>query len=236
MLDEYEKLNSGEKDDFRRLSNYLLSHTYMIRHEYLPSRQMTLPNRDYQTVARLFDLFRDYFDLSGWRLEKDDNYGVISLFNRYDHNRFRLDRFTTLFLYMCRLIYEERREDAGNYKAVMSDTAEVVEKMRTFGLLEKGKTGKETTKKERIDAQRTLAHFNIIRKMTTSPWDGSGNTRLSLPSILSVISNQGINALYEEIEAMKAGDNDAPSPNASAPGTDEEAANGDSGAKEGELL
>jgi hypothetical protein len=206
MLKDYEKLNSGDKEDFRRLANYLLSHTYMVRYEYQPSQQMTLPNRDYQTVSRLFDLFRDYFDLSGWRLEKDDNYGIISLYNHYDHNRFRLDRFTTLFLYICRLIYEEKREDAGMDKTVMTGTAEVIEKLRTLGLLEKGKSGKETTKKERIDAQRTLAHFNIIRKMETSPWDGDGNRILILPSILSIIPNQGINTLYAELEDMKAGD------------------------------
>jgi hypothetical protein len=206
MLEDYEKLNSSEKEDFRRLANYLLSHTYMSRSEYQPSRRMTLPNRDYQTVSRLFDLFREYFALSGWRLEKDDNYGVISLYNHYDHNRFRLDRFTTLFLYMCRLIYEEKREDAGAYKTVPSGTAEVIEKMRTLGLLEKGKSGKETTKKERLEAQRTLAHFNIIRKMETSPWDGDGNKILILPSILSIIPNQGVNALYDEIADMRAGE------------------------------
>jgi hypothetical protein len=208
MLEDYEKLNSGEKEDFRRLANYLLSHTYMVRYEYQPSQQMTLPNRDYQTVSRLFDLFRDYFDLSGWRLEKDDNYGIISLYNHYDHNRFRLDRFTTLFLYMCRLIYEEKREDTGMDKTVMTGTTEVIEKMRTLGLLEKGKSGKETTKKERIDAQRTLAHFNIIRKMESSPWDGDGNKILILPAILSIIPNQGINTLYAELEDMKAGDSE----------------------------
>jgi hypothetical protein len=209
MLEDYEKLGSGEKEDFRRLANYLLSHTYIVRYEYQPSQQMTLPNRDYQTVSRLFDLLRDYFDLSGWRLEKDDNYGIISLSSLYDHNRFRLDRFTTLFLYMCRLIYEEKREDAGSYKAVPTCTTDVVERMRTYGLLEKGKTGKETTKKERIDAQRTLAHFNIIRKTETSPWDGDGNRILILPSILSIIPNQGINNLYREIQDMKAGEGES---------------------------
>jgi hypothetical protein len=206
MFEDYEKLNSSEKEDFRRLSNYLLSHTYMVRYEYQSSQQMTLPSRDYQIVSRLFGIFREYFDLSGWRLEKDDNYGIISLANQYEHNRFRLDRFTTLFLYMCRLIYEEKREDAGTYKTVPTSTTEVVERMRTYGLLEKGKTGKETTKKERIDAQRTLAHFNIIRKMETSPWDGDGNRILILPSILSILPNQSLNNLYREIEDMKTGE------------------------------
>jgi hypothetical protein len=209
MLDQYAKLNSGEKEDFRRLANYLLSHTYMVSSEYRPSQQMTLQNRDYQTVSRLFTLFRDYFELAGWHLEKDDKYGIIAITNQYDHNRFRLDRFTTLFLYMCRLVYEEKRETAGIYNTVPSSTAEIVEKMRVCGLLEKGKTGKEVTKKERAEAQRTLAHFNIIRKMDMSPWDGDGNKILILPSILSVISNQAIKTVYAEIENMKSDDEDA---------------------------
>ncbi|MDR1900562.1 MAG: DUF4194 domain-containing protein [Treponema sp.] len=202
--EEYEKLSGSERDEFRRLSNYLLSHTYLVRHEYQPSQQMTLPNRDYQTASRFFDLLRDYFSLSGWRLERDDNYGIISLSNTYDHNRLRLDRFTTLFLYMCRLIYEEGREDAGTFRTVRTGTKEVVEKMRTLGLLEKSRPGRvKTTKKERLDAQRTLAHFNIIRKMESSPWDGEGNQILILPSILSIIPNQGINDMAAELEEMR---------------------------------
>jgi hypothetical protein len=200
----YDKLNNNDKEDFQRLANYLLSHTYMVRHEYQPSHQITQSNEDYLTVSRLFDLFHDYFELSGWRLEKDDNCGVISMTNCYEHNRLRLDRFTTLFLYVCRLVYEERRENAGIYKMVMSSTVEIVEKMRTYGLLEKGKTGKEVTIKERVEAQRTLSHFNIIRKMETSPWEGEGNNILILPSILSIVPNQGLDALYTEIESMKA--------------------------------
>jgi hypothetical protein len=197
--EDYEKLSGNERDEFRRLANYLLSHTYLVRHEYQPSQQMTLPNRDYQTASRFFEMLRDYFFLSGWRLERDDNYGIISLSNTYEHNRLRLDRFTTLFLYMCRLIYEEGREDAGTFRTVKTDTKEVVEKMRTLGLLEKGKT----TKKERLDAQRTLAHFNIIRKMESSPWDGEGNQILILPSVLSIIPNQGINDMAAELDELR---------------------------------
>jgi hypothetical protein len=200
MIDEgYGKLNSGEKDDFRRLANYLLSHTYLVRHEYQPSQQMTLPNRDSQTVSRLCGLFRDYVALSGWRLEKDDHYGIISLSNTHAHNRLRIDRFTTIFLYICRLIYEEGREDApGTFHMVRTTTKEVIEKMSTYGLLEKSRT----TQKERINALHTLAHYNIIRRMESS-WDGDGNQLLILPSILSIIPNRNINAMKTELEELK---------------------------------
>lgn len=200
--EKYEALTSYEKGEFKRLANYLLSHTYMVRYEYQPSQQMTLPSYDYQNASRLFGVLRDYFAVTGWRLEKDDHYGIMSLINVYDHNRFRIDRFTTLFLYTCRLIYEEEREQASSFHTVKTDTQAVVEKMRMLGLLEKGKT----TQKERMDAQRTLAHYNIIQKMDTSAWNSEGNQILILPSILSIVSNQGVNDMMAELEELRKDD------------------------------
>lgn len=198
--EQYEALSTYEKEEFRRLGNYLLSHTYMVRYEYQASQQMTLPNPQYQMISRLFPVMRDYFAVTGWQLEKDDNYGIVSLISRYDHNRLRFDRFTTLFLYICRLFYEENREQASSFHTVKTDTQAIVEKMRMLGLLDRGKT----TIKERIDAQRTLAHYNIIQKMETAAWNNDGNQLLILPSILSIISNQGINDMMKELEELRA--------------------------------
>lgn len=196
--EDFEKLSSYEKGEFRRLSNYLLSHTYLVRYEYQSSQKMTMPSSDYTMVSRLFSVMQEYFSVSGWKLEKDDNYGVISLINIYDHNRLRVDRFTTLFLYTCRLIYEEHREESGQFHTVRTDTQTIVEKMRMLGLPEKGKT----SQKERLDAQRTLSHYNVLQKMD-STWSNEGNQLLILPSILSMVSNQGINDMMIELEEMK---------------------------------
>ena len=184
--DDFEALSAYEKGEFRRIGNYMLSHTYMVRYMYDPTKQMTLPNSD-------------YFEVTGWRLEKDDTYGMLSLINTFDHNRLRIDRFTTLFLYTCRLIYEEEREHTNDFHVVRTDTQTVVEKMRILGLLEKGKS----TQKERIEAQRTLAHYNIIQKMERNTWNTEGNQILILPSILMIISNQGINDMMIQLEEMK---------------------------------
>lgn len=196
--EDFERLSSYEKGEFRRLSNYLLSHTYLVRYEYQSSQKMTMPSSDYTMISRLFSVMQEYFSVSGWKLEKDNNYGVISLINIYDHNRLRVDRFTTLFLYTCRLIYEEHREESGQFHTVRTDTQTIVEKMRMLGLLEKGKT----SQKERLDAQRTLSHYNVLQKMD-STWSNEGNQLLILPSILSMVSNQGINDMMIELEEMK---------------------------------
>lgn len=200
----FEALSNYEKGEFRRLANYLLSHTYLVRDVYKPDKQWTEPNGDYRMVNRLFDCMGEYFSASGWKLEKDDNYGVISLTNEYDHNRLRIDRFTTLFLYTCRLIYEEGREQGDNLHIVRTDTGAIVEKMRMLGLLNKGKT----TQKERLEAQRALSHFNIIQKTETTAWSADGNGVLIFPSILSMIPNQGINDMMLELEELRADDAD----------------------------
>ena len=198
-------MSNFEKGEFRRLSNYLLSHTYLTRDVFRPDKQWTEPSGDYRMVSRMFECMSGYFSVSGWKLDKDETYGVITLVNEFDHNRLRTDRFTTLFLYTCRLIYEENRDKGGSLFIVRTDTASVIEKMRLFGLLEKGKANK----KDYIEAQRTLAHFNIIQKTEAEAWSPDGNGVLILPSILSIISNQGINDMMIELEELRKEDAEA---------------------------
>ena len=107
-------------------------------------------------------------------------------------------QFTTLFLYTCRLIYEEQREDVNSFHTVLTTTSDIVQKMLTLGLLKNGKS----TQKERLAAQRILAHFNIIEKMDTIAWEPDGNRILILPSILAIISNQGINDMMLELDEL----------------------------------
>lgn len=198
-LDEYEALNAYDKEEFRRIGNYLLSHTYLVRYSYQPSEEMTLPNRDYKLAVRYFSILQAYFKLAGWQLDRDDNYGYISLTSVFGNNRGRLDQFTTLFLYTCRLFYEEQRQESSSTHTVCTSTSEIAQKMVSLGLLKNGKT----TQKERLDAQRTLAHFNIIEKMEATAWEADGNRFLILPSILSIITNQGINDMLLELEDLQ---------------------------------
>ena len=56
--EQYEKLSSYEKIEFRRLGNYLLSHTYMVRFTYDSDEETTLPNADFNMVMRLFEVLQ----------------------------------------------------------------------------------------------------------------------------------------------------------------------------------
>lgn len=196
--DQYDALSNYEKGEFRRLANYLLSHSYIVREGYDITKKIVLTNEDYRMVSRLLSIMSEYFEIIGWKMIKDDTYGVIAIYSLYDNNRLRLDRFTTLFLYTLRLIYEEEREKVNNYNNVRTDTQTIIEKMMSFGLIPNGRT----TIRERIDAQRALAHYNIIQKLEMT-WKNEGNTLIIHPSILFMIPNDGINRMIEELEDMK---------------------------------
>lgn len=196
--EQYEALSNYEKGEFRRLGNYLLSHSYIVREGYDITKKIVLTNEDYRMVSRLFSVMSEYFEVIGWKMVKDDTYGVIAIYSLYDNNRLRIDRFTTLFLYTLRLIYEEEREKVNNHNNVRTDTQTIIEKMMSFGLIPSGRT----TIRERIDAQRALAHYNIIQKIETT-WRNEGNTLIIHPSILFIIPNDGINRMIEELKDMK---------------------------------
>ena len=108
MFEEaFEKLNLTEQEAFRRIVNWLLAHTYLLHGTYAFEDNMNRTNPDYLFVERNFELFQDYLEYAGFHLERDSNYGVIFLSSSYEFNRVKLDKATTLMLYVLRLIYEE---------------------------------------------------------------------------------------------------------------------------------
>ncbi|MCM8899905.1 DUF4194 domain-containing protein [Caldicoprobacter algeriensis] len=192
-VEEYEKLSNSEKEEFRRLLNLILSRTFIIRDVYDPKEGMMRVNPEYRFVERNFALFNEYLWFSGWALYKDSQYGVIALVNTYEYNRVRLDRNTTLILFILRLIFEEEREKVTLRKEVLTSTGQIVHKMLTLGLIKK-----KPSDRDLAEALRKLAYYNIIQKLE-GRWEDPDNKLLILPSILFVVTNEKISRIYEAL-------------------------------------
>lgn len=189
----YDKLTNSEKEEYKRLLNYLLSHTFVIRDIYDVKEGMMKVNSEYRFVERNFELFESYLAFAGWELLKDNNYGVISLMNTYEYNRVRLDRNATLILYTIRLIFEEEREKVALRNEILTTTGQIVHKLITLGLIKK-----KPSDKDLIDALRLLSNHNIIQKVSGA-WEEADAKLLILPSILFVVTNEKISRMYEMI-------------------------------------
>jgi len=193
-VDDYEQLTHSEREEFMQAANQLLSKTFIVRDRYSGKENCLKLNPDYRFIERHMDLFRQYLRLSGWELQKDNNYGVIALYNRLELNRAHLNKRTTIILYVLRLIYEEKREKLSLKKEIVTRVGEVVEKMINLGL-----TDKKPSNKELADAFAALRRHQIIDRLDSDlsqPETGI----IIYPSILFVVTNEKISEIYRLAE------------------------------------
>lgn len=189
----FEKLTMTDQEKFRRIVNMLLAQTFLLQVGTAEDTFRRI-NPDYLFAERNFELLADYFSYAGFTLEKDDNYGVISLHSTFDFNRKRLDKFTTQLLFTLRLIYDEEREKLSLSKEIFTTTGDITHKMLTLGVL-----SKKPATIQLHDALRTLAAFRLIDK-TGGAWEDAETTIHILPSILFVISNEQITSIANMVQ------------------------------------
>lgn len=191
---EFEKLNMADQEAFRRMVNWLLAHTYLLQGDYAFEDNMRRTNPDYLFVERNFELFQSYLEYAGFRLERDTNYGVISLASSYEFNRIKLDKLTTLILYVLRLIYEEEREKLSLSRDIFTTTGDLVHKMISLGVIKRKPANLSLR-----DSLRTLNRFRIVEKVD-GPWENADTRLLILPAILFVVTNERISNMYQLID------------------------------------
>lgn len=191
MFEErFEKLGMNEQESFKRIVNYFLAHTYLLQVQYDFSDNLRYTNQDYIFVERNIELFQEYLQFSGFQLERDSNYGVISLRSPYETNRQKFDKLTTLMVYVLRLIFEEEREKLSLSKEIYTSTGDLVHKMISLGVINKKPA--DTVLR---DSLRRLNRFRIIDK-AEGYWENAGTRLLILPTILFIISNERISNMY----------------------------------------
>ncbi|BBF43929.1 hypothetical protein lbkm_2617 [Lachnospiraceae bacterium KM106-2] len=194
MFEEsYEKLAMDEKNQFRQMVNWLLAHTYLVQNTYTSDGTIDVADDDYVFVERNFELFSDYFSFSGFVIDRDSNYGVISLQSQYDYNRARFDKLTTQILYTIRLIYEEQREHVTLVKDIITTVGDIIHKMLTLGIIKKKPADRDLHK-----ALAVLAKFQVVSKLE-GKWEDAETRCIIMPTILFIISNEKISSLYNLI-------------------------------------
>ena len=192
--EKFEKLGLSEQDSFKRIVNWFLAHTYLMQGNYVFDDNMKRTNPDYLFVERNFELFQEYLEFSGFRLERDSNYGVIFISSSFEFNRVKFDKSTTLMLYVLRLIYEEEREKLSLSKDVFISTGDLVHKMISLGVFRKKPANLILR-----DSLRMLNRFRVIEKPEGN-WEAADTKLLILPTILFIVTNERISNMYKLID------------------------------------
>lgn len=199
MIDTlYEQLNLIERERFQKIVNQLLGKTFIVNNVFDENKSTSVMNPDYRFIERNLELFRSYLELGGWKLERNDNYEVIYITSQFGYNKMHFDKFTTIILYILRLMYDQKRENINLTEHVVVKVNEVISTLNEIGAYDK----KRPSLIEIKTALRTIARFNIIQKID-GVYENPETNLIILPSILFAINAESIAKINENIRESK---------------------------------
>lgn len=179
-LQRFEEMTQKEKDEFSRICNMLLSVTYILRES--TDRRIS---REYRFIESNMELFEAYLEMSGWKIYKDSQYGIIYVRNVDGYNKLTLDKLPTVMLITMRIIYEDHRAQASDTNDVCVTVGELFGKIvNEFSLYPK-----KPPQKEIKESFSILESHNLIRKVDNS-YDDFECRFIVLPSILIAVPNE----------------------------------------------
>lgn len=200
MFDElYEQLTNRDKEMFAKVVNELMLKSFILRENYDRPSKMMKPNYSYSFIEKNIDLVRDYLAYSGWVVEKDSQLGVVMIQNEYQENHIRMDTMTSLMIYALRYAYELQREQNSLTQEVYFSSAALIQLMIDKSLLPQDKKPSATSL---ASSYRFLDNHNIISRISGEFRDRDLQFYI-LPSILYIIDNDRINAIFEQIENLR---------------------------------
>ena len=193
---DYNNLFESEKEEFRRVSNYLLSKTFVVRDVYDKMAKKMVTSSEFLFMEKYYDIFEAYLSIAGWKLVKEPIEGIYWVENIYGQNKAKFDSFTTYILLALMITYEESAPITTLGNSVITTTYDVITKMQILGLI----TKKPSKEQFRI-AFRRLEQFNIILRLNTSQ-DVELWKIMVLPSIHHVIDYDKLKELCEYIPSF----------------------------------
>jgi DNA-binding HxlR family transcriptional regulator len=192
FAEAYSELASGEQQQLSDAVRRLLS-------EGLIWREDEHDRPVYNFLVRRRELVAAYLSVAGWELRYDERIAVFQVVHREGAHRRRLNRDTTIWLLLLRLIYAEKRERV-EVSLTRYPTISIEELYQRYTEFLPGQAVK---KKTSLDAAlRTLQSLKLIRA------GGGGTLRASegekllelLPTLEVVVPGGAISEIAERLQ------------------------------------
>ena len=129
-MDFLEGMLQREKDEFSRICNRLLSNCFLCKGN--------VTNRsDYYFLLKYKDKFSEYLSLLGYRLEINEEYGVVQLTNPQNYNRYNLKLYESIILLILRILYDEKKRELSVSDEVIINIGDIHDKFLSLKIRDK---------------------------------------------------------------------------------------------------
>jgi len=177
-----------QKEKFRSAANKLLNSCFVLK-------KKGDTRNDYIFILQNKELFGEYFDLLGYKIEINENQGVAALTNINGTGRLRLKKIESLILLLLRLLYIEKRKELSLTEDVVVLTDEIQLKYGMLKIEAKANLDKTTLR----DTLRLFKRYNIITNLDKDVTLSDARIKI-YPSVLLAVPNDNLNSIYEALQ------------------------------------
>lgn len=183
-----------EKDEFKRICNRLISTCFLCKGN--PTNRS-----DYYFVLKHRNTFRDYLDVLGYRLEINEEYGVIQLTSPQNYNHLNLKLFESVILLILRILYDEKKRELSVSDEVIVNLGDIQDKFLSLQI--RDKMIDKTTMRNAISLFR---RFQLIETLDRDL--GNEESRILIyDAILLAVRVEDIKEAYKKLEIYRKGKN-----------------------------
>ncbi|MEK3988426.1 MULTISPECIES: DUF4194 domain-containing protein [Robertmurraya] len=176
-----------QKEKFRTTANKLLNHCFILK-------KKDDTRNDYIFIVQNRELFIEYFDLLGYKIEINEMQGVVALTNVAGTGRIRLRKIESIILLILRLLYIEKRKELTLNEEVIVLSDEIHEKYNMLKIEAKTNIDKTVFR----DTIRLFKRFNIVSNLDSDVTMSDARIKI-YPSVLFAVPNDNLTLLYDAI-------------------------------------
>jgi hypothetical protein len=176
-----------QKEKFKIAANKLLNNCFIIK-----KKEDT--RNDYIFIIQNKELFIEYFDLLGYKVEINDMQGVVALTNINGLGRLRLKKIESIILLILRLLYIEKRKELSLNEDVVVLSDEIHQKYNMLKIDAKSNLDKTLLR----DTIRLFKRYNIISNLDSDVTMSDARIKI-YPSVLFAVPNDNLTVMYDAI-------------------------------------
>ena len=191
-MDFLEGMLQRDKDEFTRICNRLLSNCFVCR-------KNETSRRDFYFILQHREKFSGYLSVLGYRLEINEEYGVVQLTNPQNYNRYNMKLFESILLLILRILYDEKKRELSASDEVIVNMGDIHEKFLSLKI--RDKMMDKTTLRNAVS---TLRRFQLVEVLDRE-LDNEDSRLIVYDSILMAVRVEDIRQAYEKLENYRKG-------------------------------
>ena len=167
---------------------------------FLICRQNQATKSDYYFIQKYKEKFEELLGVLGYRLEMNEEYGVVQLTNALNTNRQNLKLYESVILLILRILFDEKKRELSVSDEVIVNLGDIQDKFLSLKIRDK-----MIDKTTMGNALRLFRRYQLIELLDSDLQKMRSPEILIYNSILMAVRVEDIKSVYEKVDSYRKG-------------------------------